>query len=702
MTGIEEFYFKIYTSIERNKLISSIRQGCVIMIPVFIIGAFSLLFQNFPIPVVKEFMLSFAGGIIFRFFGFIYEATFGFAAIYLLAAITYKYSLQITEKFTSINFIAIIVSIVSYVIFSGAKDLMGVDGIEVKAMLLNYTDVRNIFSSMLVALISTTIFLKSYYIVAKKSKEIYADTEVRNTMNAIGPMIITVSVFSVIAVIIDKFTPYSGFNQLIIAGINAPFKSMGRNIFSAALDIFMQSLLWFFGIHGGNTFEAVNGTVFTNVSGEILTKSFFDVFVLMGGCGTAICLLIGLILFSKDKYDKKLVHRAAIPMLFNINEIMIFGLPIVINPVFVVPFICTPVIVLLISYFAVSIGLVPMPVNSICWTDPVLISGYKATGSITGTLLQLFNVIVGVLIYLPFIRINDKMRKIQFQTMVDTMTSMIKEAEKDNSTCEFAKMPNVISKVAQELTNKLISDIENNKINIYYQPQVNREEKVASAEALLRWSAGLEYNIYPPLVISIAKEYNCYDNLTRCIVEKVLEDINILGNQHDISIPISINIETGQLIDIEFINWIIDAKNRNNIPDNILQLEITEHTELLESKELNNIFELLHENHIKIAIDDFSMGATSLNYLQGNNFDYVKLDGGIVRNVLLNERTKEIIDSIISLGKTLDYEVVAEYVEDREQKEALKEMGCNLYQGYLYSPAIPIENFAEYVKHINN
>ena len=88
------------------------------------------------------------------------------------------------------------------------------------------------------------------------------------------------------------------------------------------------------------------------------------------------------------------------------------------------------------------------------------------------------------------------------------------------------------------------------------------------------------------------------------------------------------------------------------------------------------------------ALDDFSMGHTSLQYLQHNQFDIVKLDGNLVKSLLDNGRTKEIINSIVYLSKSLDFKVLAEFVETAEQRDALEQIGCLLYQGYLFSPAV--------------
>ena len=112
---------------------------------------------------------------------------------------------------------------------------------------------------------------------------------------------------------------------------------------------------------------------------------------------------------------------------------------------------------------------------------------------------------------------------------------------------------------------------------------------------------------------------------------------------------------------------------------------------------LTNI-ELYRRRGIELAIDDFSMGQTSLNYLRSNRFRYVKLDGGLVSQVLESARAREIICSIVALGQGLDFRVIAERVEIQAERDALLALGCTIYQGYLYSPAVQLEElllFAE-------
>lgn len=99
-----------------------------------------------------------------------------------------------------------------------------------------------------------------------------------------------------------------------------------------------------------------------------------------------------------------------------------------------------------------------------------------------------------------------------------------------------------------------------------------------------------------------------------------------------------------------------------------------------------------------IAIDDFSMGSTSLKYLQKNQFDIVKLDGSIVKEMMTNDRSRDIISSIVYLAKSLNFKVLAEYVETDAQMKALEKLGCDYYQGYHFSKAVDVEEFINVIQ----
>ena len=190
---------------------------------------------------------------------------------------------------------------------------------------------------------------------------------------------------------------------------------LGEGLLSGILFVFFLGTFWFFGIHGGNVMDQVSqqyfaGNVDVNIANiaaglpptEILSKTFFDVFVFMGGCGTILCLVIAVFLFSRRRSVKDIAKMGVGPTIFNINEFVIFGLPVVLNPVFFIPFVLTPIVITVISYFAVYLGIVPYVTQTVEWTTPAILSGFVATGSVAGSLLQIVNIVVGVLIYRPY------------------------------------------------------------------------------------------------------------------------------------------------------------------------------------------------------------------------------------------------------------------------------------------------------------
>ncbi len=122
-----------------------------------------------------------------------------------------------------------------------------------------------------------------------------------------------------------------------------------------------------------------------------------------------------------------------------------------------------------------------------------------------------------------------------------------------------------------------------------------------------------------------------------------------------------------------------------------LCLEVTEQMSLSFNDDTRAALNELKRMGFILAIDDFSMGQTSLNYLKDSIFDVIKLDGSLVRGLFTHDNCVEIISSIVQLASSLDLTVIAEYVETEKERDTLHEIGCNNYQGYLYSAPVFLE-----------
>ena len=430
-----------------------------------------------------------------------------------------------------------------------------------------------------------------------------------------------------------------------------------------------------------------------------MTKTFLDTFVLFGGCGTLLCLLVAIFLCSKRKGVRSLAKMAAAPALFNINELLLFGIPVVLNPIFFVPFLCTPLLLTAVSYGAVILGLVPCPVNTVEWTTPIFLSGYAATGSFAGSLLQLFNLALGVLIYIPFIRFSQSHQQERMNRHIDKLTEAVMQCEETGVRPVLLGRSDKLSVMARTLAGDIFHAMKKGAVELYYQPQVRADGTAFGGEALLRYRHGATGRyLYPPLVIALAQEAGYSKELGQYLLARACKDLEKLEREILPPVQISVNITSNQLDQADFVDVLRGLLERYAVTPENLGLEITEQTALSSSRLMRERIEAIHRLGVQILMDDFGMGHTSLLYLQDKQFDVVKLDGSLIKGLMKNDRCGDIISSIVYLSESLGFSIVAEYVETPEQRDKLKELGCLNYQGYLYSPAIPFDQFVAYLK----
>lgn len=673
---------------EVRSVITSVKQAFTFLIPVFMIGAFALSIEYFPIAAVRQFIGTAANGWLYRLLDLIYSATYGFAAVYLVMAVSYNEAQRVAAH-TDTRLHAVMSSVACYFGFMGPDVFSG------EADLLLYTKMANIFSALLISLICTRLFFVFHgWFYKKHPRE--RTTAFERGLHAIAPFLCCLFLSACMAMLVSLIPDVCNFNDLVIKVLNKPFEKMGGGFFSGFLILLSISVLWMFGIHGSNVYDSLltaSEGAFAVGGGSIATKPFFDTFALMGGCGTTVCLLIAILIFGRNRKNRRLGKLSALPALFNINETLIFGLPIVFNPIYAVPFILTPLVTYSVAYLATAIGLVPQIVNtSVQWTTPIVISGYQATGSVAGSVLQVILLVIGVAIYAPFIRMAETLEKKNAAKNIETLTAICKECELRGE--RYALECDSISLRATEdsIASKLDKDIANGAIGLHYQPQVENG-RVVSAEALLRFSMDRakgkgEKFLYPPLVVGIAVNYGLFDAFSRATVVRTMQDLKSIQETQDKNFRIAVNLRFDLLKNNDFRTWLVEMIRNFGLTPHTFGVEITEDADLSDADACLAAFDELKQAGAEILMDDFSMGHTSITILQKNIFDYIKIDGNLIK-ALDNERSRSIVASVVSLGKELGVSVIAEYVETEKQRDILREMGCGIFQGYYYYRAMP-------------
>ena len=687
-------FLKLSSRVQKFTIVRAIRDGLVNMIPVLTIGAFALIFMTFPVAGYQTFINEFGGGFINDFFTFINKATFGVLSVYMTFSISRSY-MRIKANQLVVQAGAVFSSLLVFFMLSGSfLPTFNLDNMGPK--------------SMLVALISglgaSALYLLFFNLLTNKTRNILslgADKEFNRMLSTLIPITLVALSFAFTNLLIVRIFNVDSFRDFYIKILNAMFSVGDNAFFKGFFFVLLSSILWFFGVHGSDALEGVMQTYFAPIASEnatvinsILTKEFFDCFVLMGGCGSAICLLIAILIFSRNRARKGLGITASVPMIFNINELMVFGLPIIFNPIMLIPFLLVPLVCYSVAYLALSTGIVPLIANSVEWTTPIILGGYTATGSIAGSFLQIINVLIGVGIYLPFVKLLDKESDRAIQENYDEFMDYFKSNERELQNIRLGDLNNIYSSFAKELFADIKHELTKN-VNMYYQPQYNFEGQCLGVEALLRWKHPVLGVLYPPLVMKLVKDYGLTYKLEEAIFKQVLNDRDALLEKYGPNIHISINATGSSFASGQILELIKQIDKESSFKDKNIVIELTEQEAFSINDQTRGILSELKKMGVKLAIDDFSMGQTTLHYLRENIFDIIKIDGSLVVGLSKSTNLQEIVSSLIELADSLSLFVVAEYVENEEDREALHKMGCNCYQGFLYSKAIPLNEVNE-------
>ncbi|WP_269447605.1 PTS sugar transporter subunit IIC [Aliivibrio salmonicida] len=221
-------------------------------------------------------------------------------------------------------------------------------------------------------------------------------------------------------------TEYGTIHQFIYDMVATPIRSFGTSYFGAMLTGLAITLLWSVGINSGSMVNGImrpiwaenqqdNLTAVANglTPPHVITEQFFDL-IWMGGAGATLSLMIAVLLFARSQHVRQVGKLAIGSSIFNINEPVLFGLPIIMNPIMLIPFNLVPMILITTQYIAMSSGLVATTTGVfIPWTLPAVFSGFIVTASISGAVMQVINLAIGAMIYLPFLRIIDKQYRSQ-------------------------------------------------------------------------------------------------------------------------------------------------------------------------------------------------------------------------------------------------------------------------------------------------
>ncbi|WP_297422806.1 EAL domain-containing protein [Clostridium sp.] len=235
--------------------------------------------------------------------------------------------------------------------------------------------------------------------------------------------------------------------------------------------------------------------------------------------------------------------------------------------------------------------------------------------------------------------------------------------------------------------------IKNGEFKVFYQPKISNEEKFLGAEALVRWIKTDSTIIPPSEFIEFAENEGLIKNIGEVVIIEVCKKVNEWIKKGYRNFRIAINLSAEQLINETSCEKALDIIKEFKIPFEYIEFEVTESTIIKDFNIAIKNIEKIKSYGIKVSLDDFGTGYSSLNYLKELSIDCVKIDKSFIDNLVFDDGSNVMVNTIIKLCHYFGYEVVAEGVEKREQIECLKDLNCDVFQGYYFGKPMNDINF---------
>lgn len=422
---LQNVLLSISSKVETNKYLGSIKEAFTMFVPFIIVGSFGSMLNI---------LVSGANGLA-QWVPWLSNLSPAFTAINFVTIscmslpIAFLIGYKLAEKENLPQLESGLIGLLSYLavcpntistVVEGLKDPVVVNGLGAGVI-----GAQGLFVSMIMSMVAVKFFGLLTNIDAIKIKmPDSVPIGIARSFNILIPIFIIITAFSVGGCLFNTFTG-NYLNVWIYNIIQLPLQALANTTGGILVLALANQLFWFLGIHGGMVIEGVRGPLSAaglaenisavqagGVATNILTRGFWTSFVVVGGGGITLSLLIAIFIFSKREDHKSIAKFSLIPGICGINEPVVFGLPLVLNPIFAIPFILNSVIAAFIAVVATNIGFLTCGVLDCPPGLPVFVTGFISYG-IHGIIVQAIILIVTFIIWVPFVLMSNKQAKLE-------------------------------------------------------------------------------------------------------------------------------------------------------------------------------------------------------------------------------------------------------------------------------------------------
>lgn len=676
------------TSLGRGSLwLTVVRDAFVVLMPLTFLGLAALLLQNFPWSIYREAMTAVWGEGWSAHLGLITKATHGIFGMVLAPVVaTFLARRLMRPAFDMPEIPSTIVGIsalINFMLVVWARPSF-LEGLGHGGMLQGIA--VGIGTAELLQLAVRCPWLKM------SDKHYGADATYYHAIQ-MTPAVIVAGFVVFFVVQLIATLPALSPNVLSPLVIWAQLQQVDAVWVLSCIAVLLNQIAWFFGIHGAQILDTYGAALFSPIgspyTNALVWRPLFNHFSLMGGAGTTLCLVIAILATVRQGHQSRIAKLSVVPAIFNINEAILYGLPLVLNGLYLVPFLCVPLLLSVITVAAAQAGLVTFLQIDIPWTTPPLWSGWLLTESWRGVALQLVEIGLGVAMYLPFVRAAEAART-QRETHAVSV-GMKKIVEECQTLGKFVIRHDQNGFIARRLLADLRAAFISNDgaLRLAYQPKHDKAGCIVGVEALIRWNHPLYGPISPMVIIALTENGDEIHQLGAWVMAQACACKAQWNEEGYQALTMAINLSPLQLEDFELTSKLEQLLRQHGLQPSEIELEITESAAIPDSQAVEQTLRRLVEMQVRLSMDDFGMGYSSLLYLRRFHVHSIKIDGSLTRDVLTNSTNADIIRSIVALGRSQKVEVVAEYVETLEQRVVLADLGCDIFQGHYHSPALP-------------
>lgn len=416
MEFLENKVMPIAGKMAAQRHLSAVRDGMILTMPLIIIGSLFLILANFPVQSYLDYMN--AHPTLKTSLLYPYRGSFELVALVATVGVAYR----LAESYKTDPLASGVIALAAYFVVTPITTFTVGDA-TVTAMETAFFTSKGLFVGLLIALLTTEIYRK---IVQKNIIIRLPDgvpPSVAKSFAALIPGFFAILVVWGIRLLVENVGSFGSVHNVVITLLQEPLTKVGTSYIGVLVIFLIIGFLWMAGLHGASIVGAVTTPIWLQMTNEnalavqnnevvqhIITNEFKPL-IFIGGSGTTLGLVIAMLLFARSQQMKQLGKLSIGPGLFQINEPVLFGMPIVLNPMMLIPFLLAPLTCITIAYFSMDLGIVAKPIGVVPpWTTPPIIQGYLITGSISGAILQIVLFIVSFFIYFPFFKMWDNQK----------------------------------------------------------------------------------------------------------------------------------------------------------------------------------------------------------------------------------------------------------------------------------------------------